>query len=127
MGPKAKQDPESVVREIKRNTRRKFDSEEKIWIILEDHFGDVVFAFNDSSIMSIIRHGSLRVYFPRLSTLSLIRMRRISSSSTLNRNKKSRFTSVFNTFLRISISSSFVIDPLSNIKNDLPYILLKDI
>jgi len=35
MGPKAKQSPESVVREIKRNTRRKFNSEDKIKIILE--------------------------------------------------------------------------------------------
>ena len=35
MEPKAKQIPESVVREIKRRTRRKFNSEEKIRIILE--------------------------------------------------------------------------------------------
>lgn len=35
MEPKAKEDPESVVKEIKRNTRRKFNSEEKIRIILE--------------------------------------------------------------------------------------------
>lgn len=40
MGPKAKQDPESVVREIKRNTRRKFNSEEKIRIILEGLRGE---------------------------------------------------------------------------------------
>ena len=40
MGPKAKQDPESVVKEIKRNTRRKFNSEEKIRIILEDLRGE---------------------------------------------------------------------------------------
>jgi hypothetical protein len=30
MKPKTKQSPESVVREIKRKTRRKFNSEEKI-------------------------------------------------------------------------------------------------
>lgn len=35
MGPKGKRDPESVAREIKRNTCRKFHSEEKIQIILE--------------------------------------------------------------------------------------------
>ena len=35
MVPKTKQDPESVVKEIKRKTRRKFNSEEKIRIILE--------------------------------------------------------------------------------------------
>jgi hypothetical protein len=35
MEPKAKQNPESAVKEIKRNTRRKFNSEEKIRIILE--------------------------------------------------------------------------------------------
>jgi transposase len=40
MGPKAKQDPESVVREIKKNTRRKFHSEEKIRIILEGLRGE---------------------------------------------------------------------------------------
>jgi transposase len=40
MKPKAKQDPESVVREIKRNTRRKFNSEEKIRIVLEGLRGE---------------------------------------------------------------------------------------
>ena len=40
MLPKAKQDPESVVKEIKRNTRRKFNSEEKIRIILEGLRGE---------------------------------------------------------------------------------------
>jgi transposase-like protein len=33
--PKASKNPESVVRKIKRKTRRKFNSEEKIRIILE--------------------------------------------------------------------------------------------
>jgi transposase len=40
MGPKTTQDPESVVKEIKRNTRRKFNSEEKIRIILEGLRGE---------------------------------------------------------------------------------------
>jgi transposase len=40
MGPKAKQDPETLVKEIKRNTRRKFNSEEKIRIILEGLRGE---------------------------------------------------------------------------------------
>ena len=40
MGPKTKQDPESVVKEIKRKTRRKFNSEEKIRIILEGLRGE---------------------------------------------------------------------------------------
>lgn len=40
MGPKTKQAPESLVREIKRNTRRKFSSEEKIRIILEGLQGE---------------------------------------------------------------------------------------
>lgn len=40
MEPKAKQSQESVVREIKRNTRRKFSSEEKIRIILEGLRGE---------------------------------------------------------------------------------------
>jgi transposase len=40
MEPKAKQSPESVVREIKRNTRRKFNAEEKIRIILDGLKGE---------------------------------------------------------------------------------------
>ena len=40
MEPKAKRVPESVVREIKRRTRRKFTSEEKIRIILEGLRGE---------------------------------------------------------------------------------------
>jgi transposase len=36
MRPKTNRSPESVVREIKRKTRRKFNPEEKIRIILED-------------------------------------------------------------------------------------------
>ena len=40
MRPKAKQSPESVVREIKRKTRRKFNPEEKIRIILEGLRGE---------------------------------------------------------------------------------------
>lgn len=40
MLPKTKQSPETVVREIKRNTRRKFSSEEKIRIILEGLRGE---------------------------------------------------------------------------------------
>jgi transposase len=39
MKPKAQKSPESVVREIKRQTRRKFNSEEKIRIILEGLHG----------------------------------------------------------------------------------------
>ena len=48
MEPKTKQDPESVVKEIKRNTRRKFNSEEKIRIVLEGLRGE-------DSISSICR------------------------------------------------------------------------
>ena len=40
MKPKARKSPESVVREIKRRTRRKFNSEEKIRIILEGLKGE---------------------------------------------------------------------------------------
>jgi len=40
MRPKTQRDPESVVREIKRKTRRKFNSEEKIRIILEGLKGE---------------------------------------------------------------------------------------
>jgi transposase len=40
MEPKTRKSPESVVREIKRKTRRKFNSEEKIRIILEGLRGE---------------------------------------------------------------------------------------
>ena len=40
MKPKTSKKPESVVREIKRKTRRKFNSEEKIRIILEGLKGE---------------------------------------------------------------------------------------
>ena len=40
MKPKTQKSPESVVREIKRKTRRKFNSEEKIRIILEGLKGE---------------------------------------------------------------------------------------
>ena len=40
MGPKTNRSPESVVREIKRKTRRKFNPEEKIRIILEGLKGE---------------------------------------------------------------------------------------
>ena len=40
MRPKTQKSPESVVREIKRRTRRKFNSEEKIRIILEGLKGE---------------------------------------------------------------------------------------
>jgi transposase-like protein len=36
MNPNTEQNPESVVRQIKRNTCRKFNSEEKIRIILKE-------------------------------------------------------------------------------------------
>jgi transposase len=41
MSAKEKQRPESVVREIRRNTRRKFSAEEKIRIVLEGLKGEV--------------------------------------------------------------------------------------
>ena len=40
MEPKASRSPESIVKEIKRKTRRKFNSEEKIRIILEGLKGE---------------------------------------------------------------------------------------
>ena len=40
MEPKTSKNPESVVREIKRKTRRKFNSEEKIRIVLEGLKGE---------------------------------------------------------------------------------------
>ena len=40
MKPKTKQRPESVVREIKRKTRRKFNPEERIRIVLEGLKGE---------------------------------------------------------------------------------------
>ena len=52
MGPKTGKRPESVVREIKRKTRRKFNSEEKIRIILEGLKGE-------DSIASICRREGI--------------------------------------------------------------------
>ena len=52
MKPKANQSPESVVREIKRKTRRKFNPEEKIRIILEGLRGE-------DSIASICRREGI--------------------------------------------------------------------
>jgi transposase len=52
MKPKTNQSPESVVREIKRKTRRKFNSEEKIRIILEGLKGE-------ESIAAICRRGGI--------------------------------------------------------------------
>ena len=40
MSPKKRQSPESIVREIKRRTRRKFSAEEKIRIVLEGLRGE---------------------------------------------------------------------------------------
>jgi transposase len=40
MTEKKKNDPETIVREIKRNTRRKFTSEEKIRIVFEGLRGE---------------------------------------------------------------------------------------
>ena len=44
MNTRRDQDPESVVRDIRRNTRRKFSSEEKIRIVLEGLKGEVSIA-----------------------------------------------------------------------------------
>jgi transposase len=44
MSPKKKQEPESIIREIKRKTRRKFTSEEKIRIVLEGLQGEASIA-----------------------------------------------------------------------------------
>jgi transposase len=52
MKPKDPKSPESVVREIKRKTRRKFNSEEKIRIILEGLKGE-------DSISEICRRESI--------------------------------------------------------------------
>ena len=47
-----KHDPEKVVREIKRRTRRKFSSEEKIRIVLEGLIGEI-------SITELCRHEGI--------------------------------------------------------------------
>ncbi len=52
MNAKKKKGPESVVREIKRKTRRKFTSEEKIRIVLEGLRGE-------DSIATICRHEDI--------------------------------------------------------------------
>jgi len=63
MEPKTKQEPEAVVREIRRQTRRKFSSDDKIRIILEGLKGE-------DSIASIARREGIILlclavpYFP---------------------------------------------------------------
>lgn len=52
MRPKEKQEPESIIREIKRKTRRKFTSEEKIRIVLEGSQGE-------SSIADVCRREGI--------------------------------------------------------------------
>ena len=52
MTEKKKPGPEAIVREIKRNTRRKFSSEEKIRIVLEGLRGE-------ESITTICRHEGI--------------------------------------------------------------------
>lgn len=52
MSPKKKQEPESIIREIKRKTRRKFTSEEKIRIVLEGLQGE-------SSIADVCRREGI--------------------------------------------------------------------
>jgi len=50
MKPKTSKKPESVVREIKRKTRRKFNPEERIRIILEGLKGEVKTALLPSAV-----------------------------------------------------------------------------
>jgi len=60
MEPKTKQEPEAVVREIRRQTRRKFSSDDKIRIILEGLKGE-------ESIAAIARReGSERARYEYL-------------------------------------------------------------
>ena len=47
MKPKTKKAPEAIVREIKRNTNRKFKPDEKIRIILEGIKGECLDTFGD--------------------------------------------------------------------------------
>jgi transposase len=60
MKPKTSKSPESVVREIKRKTRRKFNSEEKIRIILEGLKGEDSIALKgEDSIAAICRREGI--------------------------------------------------------------------
>jgi hypothetical protein len=61
MEPKAQKSPVSVVREIKRQTRRQFNSEEKIRIILEGLRG-----FHRSSIIRHLHAAVASYFFARL-------------------------------------------------------------
>ena len=53
MNARRDQDPESVVRDIRRNTRRKFSSEEKIRIVLEGLKGEVIFPRKSGQVKKI--------------------------------------------------------------------------
>ncbi len=69
MEPKTSKSPESVVREIKRKTRRKFNSEEKIRIILEGLKGEILpikYAFtllNYLVICSVMKRFQLTYHY----------------------------------------------------------------
>jgi transposase len=82
MEPKAKQSPESVVREIKRHTRRKFNSEEKIRIILEGLRGE-------GSIANICRREGIApgIYY-KWSKVFLEAAKRQLSGDTVREKRK---------------------------------------
>jgi transposase len=71
MKPKTDRDPESVIREIKRKTRRKFNPEEKIRIILEGLKGE-------DSISAICRREGIApsLYYKRLAPMCWAEMLR---------------------------------------------------
>ena len=67
MTEKKKRSPEEIVREIKRKTRRKFTSEEKIRVVLEGLRGE-------ESIATICRREGINPNFYYHWTTSLLRM-----------------------------------------------------
>jgi transposase len=83
MKPKTSKKPESVIREIKRKTRRKFNSEEKIRIILEVLKGE-------ESIAEICRREgiALSLYYKWSKTFLQAGKRRLDGDTVREANSK---------------------------------------
>ena len=81
MKPKTIKNPESVVREIKRKTRRKFNSEEKIRIILEGLKGE-------DSIAAICRREGIApsLYYKLIKTFLQAGKRRLNGDTIREAN-----------------------------------------
>ena len=82
MRSKEKREPESIIREIKRKTRRKFTSEEKIRIVLEGLQGE-------SSIADVCRREGIHptLYYKWSKTFLEAGKKRLAGDTKSNDNR----------------------------------------